>query len=220
MPKERAPRATPALTEPSESVTEKIAAARTHIQAMKDSEEWPTAPKVQKAADTWSTANDDLAAQYRRVLDFEKELDVARSHLEVVERRWSHAENGVLASVAVHCDGNANKVKKLGYRLRTWTPRAPHETPEGLQGKRGKPRTATATWETHRHDDRTYQVQHATRPDDASTHSEPIVVRGGKLVLDDQTPGETIHFRVRTIDAKIPSGYTEWTAWVAVMVSA
>jgi hypothetical protein len=139
----------------------------------------------------------------------------------VLARRWRTCADGTLVAVNEHCDGNADKVRSLGCGVRTWTPRPAARVPEGLQAKRSKTRgTAEVTWETKRGDHRNYEVQYATNPDDPATHSEPKVVSSGTFALGDQTPGATLHFRVRAIDAKHPDGHSAWTAWVPAMVSA
>jgi hypothetical protein len=221
MPRTRAVTATPTLVEPCETVQEKISCARTHVGAMKKSDEWPLAPGVQQKAAEWGKATDDLEAQHQRIADLEKQLEAARAHEAVLERRWRTSADGVLFAVNDHCDGNADKVRNLGCGVRTWTPRPAAGVPEGLQARRSKtPRTAEVTWETKRGEHKTYQVQYATNPDDPTTHSEPKVVSGGKFALGDRTPGATLYFRVRAIDAKHPDGYSAWTAWVPAMVSA
>jgi hypothetical protein len=41
-----------------------------------------------------------------------------------------------------------------------------------------------------------------------------------KFELAGQTPGATIHFRVLALDPSLPTGQTEYTPWVPVMVSS
>lgn len=219
MPRDYTPVYSAVLAEPSDSVAEKIAAGRNHVNALEDSEEWPNAPKVQEAAKIWLVATEDLAVQHQRVADLEKLLDAARAHEAALAAEWGRCARITTTAVTSHCDGSPGKILLMGFRQRTWTAREPHGTPENLEGKRGKPRTATVTWETHRGDHRKYEVQYATNPDDEATHSEPRLVTVGKFVLGGRTPGETIYFRVRGLDPKLPTGYTAWTAWLPVLVS-
>jgi hypothetical protein len=220
MPRSRAITATPTLVEPCETVAEKISCARTHIGAMKKSDEWASAPRVQARAAEWGQVNDELDVQHQRVADLEKELEAARNQEAILARRWATGARGTLTAVDGHCDGNADKVRSFGCGVRTWTPREPEGVPEGLQAKRSKiSRTAEVTWTTKRGEHRTFEVQYATDPEDPATYSKPKVVSGGTFALGDRTPGETLHFRVRAIDAKLPTGYSAWTAWVPAMVS-
>jgi hypothetical protein len=96
----------------------------------------------------------------------------------------------------------------------------PLETvPENLRGIRGEPGTATAKWKTHS-GNRGFMLQHAAEVANAATHSTPAYVSAGSFVLDGQTPGATIFFRVAACDPRLPGGQTAYTPWVPVMVSA
>ena len=48
----------------------------------------------------------------------------------------------------------------------------------------------------------------------------PIVVGTTVFKLPGQTPGAIVYVRVLTIDPKLPTGQSEYTPWVAVMVGA
>jgi hypothetical protein len=219
MPRDYTPVYSAVLSEPSETVEEKIAAGRTHVNALEDSEEWQNAPKVQKAAKGWKKATEDLATQHQRVADLEKLLDIERAHEFALARDWGWSALSTTTAVTDHCVGYPAKILIMGMKQRTYTPREPYGTPENFEARRGKVGTATVAWETHRGDHRKYEVQYAENPDDETTYAEPCLVSVGKFVLAGRTPGETLYFRVRGLDPKLPTGYTAWTAWLAVLVS-
>jgi hypothetical protein len=58
-------------------------------------------------------------------------------------------------------------------------------------------------------------VQYTTNLADPATFAAPVLSSKASFKLSGQAPGATIHFRVQ---AKLPGGKTDWTAWVPVIV--
>lgn len=213
-------RADPLLTESSETPVEKVSAASTHIAALKNSPHWATATEVQPATAAWLAENDHLDASNKTIADLESKLAKERSRQRTVVRRWEVRKRGVLTAVNATCDGSKDMVQAFGLGVLTRTPAPPAIVPEGLRGKRSKTvGTATAVWTTQRHN-HGFLVQYATDPENAATFSAPIVSSKGKFELAGQTPGALIYVRVRALDPSLPTGQTEYTRWVAVMVSS
>lgn len=62
-------------------------------------------------------------------------------------------------------------------------------------------------------------MQTATNPADPATYSEPVMVSKSKITFANKPPGSTIDVRVLTLDAKQPTGKSEYTPWVSVIVA-
>jgi hypothetical protein len=213
-------RAEPVLTKPSNTPAEKVSAANIHIAAVKNSADWATATEVQTAAAAWSTENDNLAAGNKLVAECKSTLAAAQANLLTLKRRWELRKNGLLNAVNAVCDGSKDKVQGFGLGVVVRKPQQAAEVPEGLRGKRSKTvGTVTVVWPTRRHN-RGFLVQYATDPANPATYSVPRASSKGKFELAGQTPGATIYFRVLAFDPWSPNGQTDYSPWVAAMVSS
>jgi hypothetical protein len=213
--------ARPTTTDPEETVAEKIALARKHLGGMKGSPEWAAAADVQTSATSWSDETDALEAIDGKIQRLLARLAAARRQEAVVVRDWRAAKLHVLASVNVRCAGSKDRVQGFGYDVALYEHQPPRGVPQGLHGKRSKkPGVATASWTTHRGEHNLFVVQYATDLADPTTYSAPISWTRGTYVLEGQTPGQTIYFRVAVVEPKLPLHQTAYTDWVPVMVSA
>jgi hypothetical protein len=61
---------------------------------------------------------------------------------------------------------------------------------------------------------------YATNVADATTYSQPMVCSKRSFKLPLQTPGTAISLRVMALDPALPTGQTNWSAWVPNLVSA
>ena len=213
-------RAVPVLTEPSQTPAARIAAGTVHIAALRNSPEWASAPEVQTATEGWLVENDSLDASVKAIAELESKLSAARSAQVAAMRRWDTRKRAVLSAVEAACDGSKDQVQRFGLAVATRKPLPLAVVPEGLQARRSATAgVASVVWTT-RKGNRGYMVQHATNPDDPSTFSAPIISSKGKFQLSGQTPGETLYCRVKAIDPDLPNGQTDYTTWVAMMVSS
>jgi len=55
-------------------------------------------------------------------------------------------------------------------------------------------------------------------PADASTYQEPVHISRSRYTVTGQTPGATLNIRVQALDSKLPTGKSEWSAWVPIIV--
>ena len=140
-----------------------------------------------------------------------------RSNEPVLLRRWRTKRRAIFTAVHLSTDGSADKVTGLACNVLGHNPAAPGAVPENLRDAHATARgTAEARWDTNHHE---YLVQTCTNPADAATFADPVHVSRAKLKLANQTPGATLHVRVLTLDAKLPGGKSEYTAWVPVIVA-
>ncbi len=212
-------RATPVLTEPHETAAEMVSCTTTHVNAMKVSTEWALPPDVQAPANAWMATATALGAGEQHIDDLLKQVSVARTAQQVLMRQWATQGRVCLGAVDAHCDGDKDKVASLGYKSPGRTPRPAASTPTNLERRATKLRgLAIVTWvsDRYRHD---YQVQWATNTADPTTYSVPAVTSKRTFKLAGQVSGAVLYFRVLVIDAKLPTGHTDWTAWLQVTVS-
>jgi hypothetical protein len=210
--------AQPVVTEAHRTPDEMAQCTYTHYNALAASSEWADTA-LHQPADDWKATADDLKANHQKLEDLLKQVAAARAQEEVLMRRWVNKAQACVTAVSTHCDGNADKVKNCGFGVGKRTKRPPAEMPTNVQPKKSKGHGAAGvTWQSdgRRHD---YQVQWAQNPADPATYAQPAVVSKRKFELTGQTIGVVLNFRVRVIDAKIPAGYTDWTAWLAVTVT-
>jgi hypothetical protein len=211
--------ATPALTEVHDTAAEMVSCTTTHYNAMKASAEWALPPDVQVPANAWLATANALNAGEQQIENLLKQVGVARAGQLVLMRQWTTQGRVCLGAVDNHCDGSKDKVQALGYAVAGRTPRPAASTPTKLERKATKLRgLAIVGWvsDKHRHD---YQVQWATNTADATTYSVPAVTSKRTFKLAGQVSGAVLYFRVQVIDAKLPAGHTDWTAWLEVTVS-
>lgn len=212
--------ATAHLIEPTDTPVEMVAAGNIHIPAIKASAALPGATEVVATLALWETENKNLAAANQKVTKAETDLAQARTDQATTARRWKGRASGCIVAVTAFADGSKDIVTGFGMGVAARV-ESPLETmPVGLHGVRGKTvATATAQWKTHV-GNHGYMVQHASNTADPTTYSPPMHASAGKFVLTGQTPGATVYFRVAACDARLPGHQTDYTAWVAVTVSA
>ena len=214
----KADRATAVPPEAMGTKKTKVAGARKLIGAMQGSPEWPAAPNVQTTTAAWAKATDDWEANDEELAVAKQKVAAIEAREPVLERRWHAKKRACSGAVTDHGDGSKDKVHALGWAVLNHDPLAPAEVPQNLRDKHSKVHgTATAGWDTN-HGKFQFQVQHATNPADAATLSEPMTTGKSTFKLPGQVRGATIHFRVLTLDPKLPTGKTDWTLWVPVVV--
>jgi hypothetical protein len=218
--KKNADLAVPILTQSAGSATEMVSAANTHIVTIKLSPDWATATDVQTATTAWETENTRLDEQNQLVAELENKLKTARSNQRALMRRWDVRKRGLLSAVDAACNGSKDKVQAFGFGVQQRTALPLAEVPEGLRGRRSKRvGTATAVWNAPR-GHQGFIVQYATDLTNPATYSPLIMVSRGKFEVTGQTPGSKVYFRVLALEPSLPTGQTEFTPWVEVMVSA
>jgi hypothetical protein len=211
--------ATPVVTEVTTTTAEKVAATTTQYNAMKASPDWAAATDVQKAAGVWLQASTDLAANTVTVEALVKQLAAARAQEQILLRRWSAAHRGCISAVNTFCDGSKDKIQGFGFGVFARTARIPAGIPTQVEGKKSKVQgLAVVAWvsDGRRHE---YQVQHCTNTADPTTFSAPVTVSKRTFKLAGQVQGATLHFRVLTLEPKLATGQTDWSAWVPVIVN-
>src|SRR5689334_17555153 len=115
--------ATSALTQPTNTIPEKIAATNIHVNAMKASAEWAAALPVQQPAADWLAVADSIDTNQTKIDGLEKQLEAARGDQLVLLRRWAVKTRGCLNAVDGYCDGSKDKVKNLGFAVAARQPR-------------------------------------------------------------------------------------------------
>lgn len=210
--------AVPLLVGAHRSAAEMVQCGTNHYNALSGSSEWTDAALHGPAAD-WKQSTDDLAANHQKLEDLRKQIAVVLGQEVVLMRKWSSTAHACQGAVGTHCAGNADKVKACGFANVKRSARPPASTPSNLKAKNTKQEGQVGVeWDSdgYRHD---YQVQWATNPADTATYSALNLVSQRKFVLSGQTYGAMLHFRVRALDAKLQNGTTDWTPWVAVLVT-
>lgn len=199
---------------------DRVAAGTTHITAIKASPSYAAATGVRTATATWSAENDTLATLSQDIADLESKIAVLRAKELTSMRRWDVFRLDAISAINVFCNGSKDQVLSFGMRVFQRTPTPKPIVPEGLQGRRSKRSgVASVVWKFQLC--RTgFMVQYATDPANPATYSAPIVSRKVTFELTEQTPGAILSFRVAAIDSSSPLRQTEYTPWVAVMVSS
>jgi hypothetical protein len=207
--------------EPMETETEKVSGAETHIAAIKASVNWAAATGVQTATNAWATETTAVDTGAQTIASLEKQLGVARTNQLANLRRWTLQRQAVLSAINVFCDGSKDTMLTFSVEVATSTAHDPASTPVGVLTRKSKVSGAVAwQWLLTPKNRYGFMVQHATNVADATTYSQPMVSskRSFKLLL--QTPGTAISLRVMALDPALPTGQTNWSAWVPNVVSA
>jgi hypothetical protein len=219
--KKKADHAIARFTEPTATEAEKVSAAQTHIAGIKASVNWATATGVQTATNAWATETTAVDTGAKVIADLEKQLGVARTNQLANLRRWTLQRQAVLSAINLFCDGSKDTMQTFSVAVAAATARPPASTPVGLTARKGKvSREVAWQWVLTPKNRHGFMVQHATNVADPTTYSQPVSCskRSFKLLL--QTPGTTISLRVMGLDPSLPTGQTDWSAWVSIMVPA
>ena len=221
MPKVQAPPAVnPVLTGPTGKISEKDNTVHVMYTAMTASQEWSLATGVhQPAADLLQTT-EDLVTNRKELDDLLQKVAAKRLAELLLLQLWSTRLQLCQGAVKSYCSGSAAKCQALAWGPGGRTVRPPATVPTDLKAVRSEVSgTATFTWkgDGYEHD---YQVQYCTDIANQATYSQARTVSKRRFQLPGQTPGAILHLRVLTLDAKLPTGQTEWSPWLAVTVSA
>jgi hypothetical protein len=220
--KSKIDRAIAVTTQPCGTATEKYNCGHNHVAVMKNSPSWATATDVQKAGGDWDAASTNLEASTSLIADLQAQLDKARANQAIMIRRWAVMKRACLDAVTAYCDGSRDLVLAFGLGVLTHEVFPPAGVPLNLRHKHSKVHgVASATWDpaSPKHV-LLHMVQYAADPANPATYSAPIPVSRTTFKLAAQTPGAMVHVRVATIDPKLPTGQSDYTAWVPVMVGA
>lgn len=202
------------------TIPEMVSLAHAQITAIYNSPDIGVATEVKASADAWAIENDNLEAIHKNVQDLINQLALARASEAGALRRWKARKRGTVAAVTTFCDGSKDQILSFNFAVAGRTPYPLATVVQGLQGKRSNTvNTATVVWKTTR-GNQGFMVQYATDAADPATYSAPISSSKGTFVLTGQTPGATLYFRVLALDARLPTGQTDYTPWVAVTVSS
>lgn len=214
-------KATAITTEPCGTADQMASCGHKHYAAMQKSQSWASVPTdVQQAGLDLDTASGNVETNVTLVTNLAAQLDAARANGLILLRRWASKKRACLTKVTDYADGSKDIVLGLGFGVLTSQAVPPAGVPENLRDKHSKVHgEAHGQWNKplHKHD---FMVQHATEPSNPATYSTPVVVSKTTFKLAGQIPGATVYLRVLTIDPKLPTGQSEFTAWVPVMVGA
>ena len=190
-----------------------------HLTAMQKSSLWATLPAdVQQAGVDLDVASTNIEANDALIAGLLAKVDAARTNHPILIRRWIGKKRACLTKVTDHADGSKDTVVNLGFDVFVTQPLPPSGVPQNLRDKHSKVHgEAHAKWD-RAPTDHDYMVQHATDPSNPTTYSAPVVVSKVTFKLPGQVPGATIHLRVLAIDPKLPTGQSDYTAWVPLLV--
>jgi hypothetical protein len=217
----KADRATARFTARMETEAEKVSGAQAQITSIKASTNWAAATAVQTATNAWATETTAVDTGAQLIASLEKQLGVARTNQLVNLRRWTLQRQATLNAIDVFCDGSKDTMLTFGVAVAARTAHAPASVPVGLMSRKGKvSRTVAWEWFLTPMNHYGFMVQHATNVADATTYSPPTACSKRSFKLTSQTPGTTISLRVMALDPALPTGQTDWSAWVPIMVPA
>jgi hypothetical protein len=209
------------FTEPMETEAEKVSAANTHIASIKASSNWAAATGVQAATNDWATATAAVQAGTQSIATLEKALGVARTSQLANLRRWGLQRQALLGAINLFSDGSKDTMATFGVAVAAPTEHQPAAVPVGLMGRKETlSRTVAWEWFLTPRNRGGFMVQHATNVADATTYSPPTACSRRSFKLTLQAPGTTISLRVMALDPTLPSGQTDWSGWVPLMVPA
>jgi hypothetical protein len=217
----KADHATARFTERMVTEPEKVSGAQAHITSIKASANWAAATAVQTATNAWATETTAVDTTAQLIASLEKQIGVARANQLVNLRRWSQQRQATLSAIDVFCDGSKDTMLTFGVAVAAPTAHEPASTPVGLISRKDKVSRAVAwQWFLTPANRYGFMVQHATNVADATTYSQPTSCSKRSFKLLSQTPGTTISLRVMALDPALPTGQTDWSAWVPIMVPA
>jgi len=210
-------RATPVMAMARATDVDKIDAANTHVAAMKASPDWVNAPAtVQTATTAWSAAATAIANNAITIANLRSQLAQAEAAQRTFRRKWNDAARQILGALAAWCDGSADMVTRLGFRVLTHAASlgslaVPSNLTTALGASLGE---STVKWArgNARHG---FLVQHATDVANAATYSAAVPCTKSRFTLEGAVSASVVHFRVAAIDPSAKTGMTAWSDWVA-----
>lgn len=211
---------TPDLTGPTGTIEEKNTTWTAVYAAMQASAEWAQATDVHQPAADLSAVLAKLFTNHTELGDLLAKVETKRTNEGTFLQLFEDQLAVTQSAVRKYCSGSKAKCQALGWTPRGRKARPAAPVPFDLKGVRSKTGgTATLVWKCdgYRHD---YQVQYCTDIASQATYSQARTVSRRRFQIAGQTPGATLHMRVLTLDAKLPTGQTDWSSWVAVTVSA
>lgn len=198
---------------------QKIDGGRKQVEAIKMSPDITKAIQVDGKADEWLALIDDWDINRKLIANLLAQLATARNQELVFARRFGVKKQATLGAITDFCDGSIDQVHNFGCgvfgRDKVEAAGVPQHLRDGDSKTKG---TALAIWDAFEGHYR-YQVQYAIDLSNPETFSEPVFTGTAKFKVSKQIRGATIHFRVATIDPKLPGGKSDWTAWVPVVVT-
>jgi hypothetical protein len=205
----------PAGKTPDEMVTD-----GTSTQAgVAASPNYASAPGVQAANKSYGAAVTALQANNTAKAKAKADLQTAETNEPVLVRRVNAQRRGLASAIEVFADGSKDIANSFNVPLDAKT-----ASPEAVTPVNARPmKSKTGDRAGFRWDPtpgaKSYVLQHATNPADATTFSAELPTSESRFWLMGQTRGTTISFRVLACDARLPGGRTPYTAWVPVLVT-
>jgi hypothetical protein len=195
---------------------DRIDVTNTHVAAMKGSSDWVNAPaSVQTATTAWSAAATAIASNATLIANLRSQLAQAEAAQRTLRRKWSGASRQILGALAAWCDGSADMVARLGFRVLTHGNLGPLAVPSNLTTSLGaSPGESTVKWDRgNAHHG--FLVQHATDVTNVATYSAAVPCTKSRYTIEAATSASVVHFRVAAIDPSSKTGTTAWSDWVA-----
>jgi hypothetical protein len=210
--------AEPRIKDPIDTADEKVKVAAPLIVAIKACPDFTLALEVQAALDLFATETDNLAAKNKAVATADLAATTARAAQGTAQRRWGARKRALVAAVSLRCDGSKDLVQQYGFGIVEHAPTPLAVVPEGLLRKKTKGSGSVGVEWNVQPSGHDFMVQHATDPANPSTYSTPQSSSKASFVLNGLPPTTTVHFRVLALDPRLPTGQTDFCAWLAVMV--
>jgi hypothetical protein len=211
-------RAVATTTGPMRTPVEMVATGTTAINSVTASPLLPNAPDVKTALGLFATENTNLDNNNKKKADIHVQLVQVEADEITITRRWGLRRAGLLQAVNVQCDGSAEQVQSFNLPVVTRKAAPLATVPANLhQAATKKPTTVVTAW-TRTPGNDGYLVQWATDPTNQATYSKPTMCKKARFSLPGQTLGATLHFRVLALDASLPGGQSDYTAWVMCTV--
>lgn len=177
------------------------------------------APKVKDALADLTATNKDLADNNAAKAKAKKALADAETKEPPLVRRWSVRRRALAVAIEDSADGSKDAV--AAFNVKVAEKKAPPEAtvPTRLRPmKTQRDSTASVRWDPV-DGARRYLLQHCTNPNDPATFSSPSTVDQTRYHLAGQTAGATVYFRVASVDKRLATGQTAFTAWVPVIAT-
>jgi len=197
---------------------QKIDGGRKQIDAIKASADFAKAADVEAKVNEWSDAIDKWQANGKQITGLLAQVETLRGNEPILARRCDTKKRAVFSAITDYSDGSIDVVQGFGCAVLGHQALPPASMPQNLHDRHSKTKgTAMVGWKTM-HGKFDFQVQYATDPADPATHADPIMVSKSTFKLAGQVHEATLHFRVLTLDPKLPGGKSDWTPWVPVIV--
>jgi len=211
--------ASPRITEPMDTPERKAKTALALISSIKANIDYAKATEVETATDAFETEAKNLVDANADVTATSLAASKAVGRQLVALRRFEARKRGLLTAVDLRCDGSKDAVTAYGFGVveRHETPIA--VVPEGLHRMKSKlAGVAGAAWDPQS-GAQGFMVQYATDVNDPATYSTPKANSKASFKLTGLAPGATVYFRVYAVDARLPTGQTDFTPWLKVMAT-